>query len=300
MKPEPTPHDPVAERAVLGGLLAQPVRIPEVAAFLTPEDLFVIAHRTVYEALLECDTRGTAVDTLTLADQLRAKGQLAQVGGLAFLAELDTAAPTAANVLEYARIVADRGTRRRALAVLEPATRLLGTELGATQELVASVQLGLMDVEDPRRSGDLKPFADTVLSTLEHLDYLRNHQGGITGLATGYPDLDRMLTGLHGGDLVILAARPGVGKSALALNIAGHVALREKRAVALFSMEMPDDQLGLRLLSSEGRVSLKRLREGGLSDLDLTRINDASAQLHAAPLFTDDSGALTAFDVRAR
>jgi replicative DNA helicase len=219
---------------------------------------------------------------------------------VAFLAELGLAAPMAANAMEYARIIADRAVRRRVLAILRPAIGALSSDLGTAADTVADLQLGLLEVEERRREGTLKPFADTLQKTLDLLDTLRAHQGGVKGVATGYPELDRMLTGFHGGELIILAARPGVGKSALALNIAGHVALREGRPAALFSLEMPDDQLGLRLLSSEGRVSLKRLREGGLTEHDLTKINDASAQLYQAPIFVDDSGTLTPFDVRAR
>jgi replicative DNA helicase len=294
------PHDAAAERAVVAACLAQPARIAEVATVLRPDDLFVEAHRLVFEAALECDSRGVRLDVLTLADFLRSRGHLNRVGGLAFLAELDTAAPSAANALEYARIVAEQSTRRRALAVLTPAVRTLAGTAGDTADAIAAEQLGFLEEEEKRKVGDLKPFAETLQRTLDLLDTLRDHRGGVTGLPTGYAELDRMLTGLHPGELVLLAARPGVGKSALALNIAGHVASRERKPVAVFSLEMPEDQLGLRMLSAEGRVSLKRLREGGLTDTDFHKINDASSQLHQAPLFLDDSGTLTPFDVRAR
>jgi replicative DNA helicase len=293
-------QDLAAERAVLSACLAQPGRIAEVATLIRADDLSLEAHQLLFGALLDFDSRGAALDPLTLAELLRTRGQLHRVGGVAYLAELDTAAPMAANAKEYARIVAEHGARRRALAVLSPAVQQLSSGLGEPADAVAAVQLGLLEVEEKRAQGDLKPFSATLESTLDLLDQLRDRRGGVTGLATGYPDLDRMLTGLHPGELVILAARPGVGKSALALNVAGHVALRERKPVAVFSLEMPQNQLGLRLLASEGRVSLKRLREGGLSDSDYTRINDTSANLHSAPIFIDDSGTLTPFDVRAR
>jgi replicative DNA helicase len=294
------PHDPAAERAVVAACMADPKRIAEVATVLRPDDFVIEAHRLIFEAALDADQRGIRLDTLTFADFLRTRGHLTRVGGLAYLAELDTAAPLAANALEYARIVAEKATRRRALAVLTPAMSTLASPVGDTADAIASVQLGLLEVAEQRQAGDLQPFSQTLQHSLDLIDTLREHGGGVTGLATGYPELDRMLTGLHPGELILLAARPGVGKSALALNIAGHVALREGKPVAVFSLEMPDNQLGLRLLSAEGRVSLKRLREGGLSDTDFHKINDASAHLHQAPLFIDDSGTLTPFDVRAR
>ncbi len=294
------PHDVPAERAVLAACLAQPVRIPDVAAILRPEDMFIEPHRVLLDAIIECDARGRAIDTLTLADFLKSRGNLNRVGGVAFLAELDLAAPSAANAVEYARIVADRSARRRAMAVLAPAMSVLSGSLGDTFDALAAIQLGLLEIEERSKVGDLKPIAPTIEGALDLMDRLRLHGSGVTGLATGYPDLDRMLTGLHGGELVLIAARPAVGKTALALNIVGHVALREKKPVALFSLEMPNDQVGLRLLSAEGRISLKRLREGGLSDNDFSRLNSAGAELHGAPIFIDDSGDLTAFDVRAR
>ena len=153
MNPAQQPHDVVAERAVLGAVLAQPKRIPEVAAAMRADDLYVEAHRVLFEAVLECDARGIALDTLTLADFLKSRGQLNRVGGIAYLAELDNAVPTAANALEYARIVAERGVRRRALAVLEPVVRLLASELGDSADAVAAAQLGLLEVEEKRQAG---------------------------------------------------------------------------------------------------------------------------------------------------
>ncbi len=293
-------QDYAAERAVLGGILADKRKIADVATLVHRADFFYEPHAEIFDACLALDLGGKPVDTLTLADELNTRGTLAKVGGVAYLAELDTAAPTAANSLEYARIVGDKAIRRRLLDASRGIVDLSSKEEGAIEELLDEAQKRIFAIGEERVSGEPRRINDVMEQTLDLLDKLRHTRGGITGLATGFFDLDRQLTGLHGGELIILAARPGVGKTSLALNMGVHASLREKKAVAVFSLEMPADQLALRLLASEAKVSLKRLREGGLSDHDMTKINTVAAQLYEAPIYIDDSGSLTIFDLRAK
>lgn len=294
------PQDYSAERAVLGGILADKRKIADVATIVRRDDFFYEPHAEIFEACLQLESELRPVDTLTLAEQLKIRGTLGQVGGLAYLAELDTAAPTAANAVEYARIVADKALRRRLLDAARAVVDLASKEEGATEELIDESQKKIFAVGEERVSGEPKRINDVMEKTLDLLDRLRQTRGGITGLPTGFYDLDRQLTGLHEGELLVVAARPGVGKTSFALNICAHVGVKEKKGVAIFSLEMPNDQLALRLLSSEARVSLKRLREGGLSDHDMSKINAMAAELYNAPIYIDDSGSLTAFDLRAK
>jgi replicative DNA helicase len=294
------PQDYSAERAVLGGILADKRKIADVATIVRREDFFYEPHGEIFEACLQLESALRPVDTLTLAEELKIRGTLAQVGGITYLSDLDTAAPSAANATEYARIVADKALRRRLLDAAKGLVELSSKEEGAIQELIDEAQKRIFAIGEERVTGEPKKINEVMEKTLDLLDKLRQTKGGITGLATGFYDLDRQLTGLHGGELIILAARPGVGKTSLALNMAVHAAVKEKKGVAVFSLEMPSDQLALRLLSSEARVSLKRLREGGLSDHDMTKINTAAADLYNAPMYIDDSGALTSFDLRAK
>jgi replicative DNA helicase len=293
-------QDYAAERAVLGGILADKRKIADVATLVRRDDFFYPPHGEIFDACVALDLNNKPVDSLTLAEELKVRGTLQQVGGLAYLVELDTAAPTAANATEYARIVADKALRRRLLDASRSLVDLSSKEEGTVEELLDEAQKRIFAIGEERVVGEPKRINEVMEKTLDLLDKLRTTQGGITGLATGFIDLDKQLTGLHEGELIILAARPGVGKTSLALNMGVHAALKEKRAVAVFSLEMPSDQLALRLLSSEAKVSLKKLREGGLTDHDMSKINTAAADLYGAPIYIDDSGALTSFDLRAK
>ena len=293
------PQDYAAERAVLGGILADKRKIADVATIVRRDDFFYEPHAEIFEACLNLEGQLRPIDTLTLAEELKTRGTLAQVGGLAYLADLDSAAPTSANAVEYARIVADKALRRRLLDAARGVVELAAKEEGPTDELLDEAQKRIFAIGEERVSGEPKKIVEVMEKTLDLLDKLRQTRGGITGLPTGFYDLDKQLTGLHGGELIVIAARPGVGKTSFALNMAMHAAVKEKKGVAIFSLEMPADQLALRLLASEARVSLKRLREGGLSDHDMGKINTAAAELYQAPIYLDDSGSLNAFDLRA-
>jgi replicative DNA helicase len=295
-----SPQDYAAERALLGGMLADKRKIADVATIVRRDDFFYAPHGEIFEACVQLDLNNKPVDSLTLAEELQVRGTLAQVGGLAYLAELDTAAPTSANATEYARIVSDKSLRRRLLDTSKGLVELTGKQDGTVEELLDEAQKRIFAIGEERVSGEPKKIHEVLEKTLDLLDKLRETKGGITGISTGFYDLDKQLTGFHAGELIILAARPGVGKTSLALNMGVHIALREKKAVAVFSLEMPADQLAMRLLSSEAKVSLKRLREGGLSDHDMTKINSIAAELYQAPIYIDDSGSLTGFDLRAK
>lgn len=294
-------HDHEAERAVLGAVLADKRRFAEVAEVIgTAESFAAEVHGLVWEALLEADEDGFAFDPITIADILKRRGTIERVGGLGYLVGLDSAAPMAANALEYARLVMQAAQRRKIHALGKRLAH--DAEMGGSTpaELAAAAEGGLSDAVGDAKGAGLQPMPVVMEGALNLLDKLRTSAGGVTGLATGHYDLDKMTTGFHPGELIVLAARPGVGKTAMLLNWLSHVALHLKKAGAMFSLEMPTDQLALRLLASEARVSLKRLREGGLSDNDMAKINEASAKLYGAPLAIDDMASMSLFGMRTR
>jgi replicative DNA helicase len=296
----PVPTDPRAERAVLGGLLGDRKQMAAVAALCRADDFFEPAHQIVFGALLELEQSGQPFDPIIVAGHLNARGLLGQVGGVAYLAELDTAAPNAANAEAYARIVAELGTRRRLMDQAKIALERLARLDGALPEIASALAEAAQDASAANQPGTgLQRAANAVIAALDGIEASQKVKG-ISGLTTGIDDLDRQLSGLHPGELLILAARPGVGKSTLALNMVAHVAVERKKPAAVFSLEMPADQLAQRLLASEAKVSLKKMREGGLSEYEMSKINTAAANVHGAPIYIDESSALTVFDVRAR
>ncbi len=297
---ERQPRDMPAERAVLGGILSDNRALIDVATLLSPEDFHAEAHAAIFEAIVDLDRMNQAFDTLTVASRLKSRGKLGLAGGPAYLADLETSVPTTANIQSYARLVKDKSIKRRMLAACGDLTNLAIEASTDVEALLDEAQRRMFAIAEQGQEGDLRPIDKIMAETIDILQSLRQTGGGVTGLPTGFIDLDKMLTGLHGGELIILAARPGCGKTTLALNICANAALREKRAVAIFSLEMPSDQLGMRLLSAEARVSLKALRSGFISRENEQKIEEACFAVGDAPIHIDDSGSLSAFDLRTK
>ena len=301
----PALSEALFERATVGGCMADPRRIAEVATIVKQPDFTSADCGWVFEALVQLDGAAVMVDTLTVASQLQQMGVLSKIGGkgggLAFLAELDTAAPTAANVMEYARRVADLSLRRKAVRVLQDAAAAGLAGVGTTEELIAGTEAKLLELFGAGGNFRRERKFDVIIDdSIDLFDANRRSIGGVTGLRTGLVDLDRMLTGLHPGELIIVAARPGGGKSVFGLQAAVHAALHEQQAVLVFSVEMPGEQLGLRSLASEGLLPLSRLRgSGALSDNELARFNETSARLRPLPIWVDDSPTLNLVRLRA-
>jgi replicative DNA helicase len=293
-------EDLAAERAVLGAVLADNPIISELASVVQPEDFAHPAHAQIFEAMLHLERGDQKVDHLTLAEQLKTMGRLAAVGGPAYLMGLDQVVPIAQNALQYARIVKDQALRRRLATVGREIQQLANQQVGRIDELLDEAERKVFYIAEKKREGDLKPVRDLMEVTLELLDKMKMSSSGVTGLSSGFIDLDNLLTGFHAGELIVLAARPGVGKTALAMNMAMHAALKENRAVGIFSLEMPSEQLLMRLLAAEARVDMKKLRGGRLTALDEEKFQENAARLYAAPLYIDDTGSLSPFDLRAK
>jgi replicative DNA helicase len=293
-------QDLAAERAVLGAVLADNAVIAEVAERVQPDDFASAAHAQIFAAMISLDAAQRTVDHLTLSEELKTRGQLAAVGGPPYLMGLDQVVPVATNAPQYAQIVKDQAIRRRLAVAGREIQELASQDAGDLELLLDEAERKVFLLAESKREGELRPVRDLMEHTLELLDNLTRSATGVTGLPTGYLDLDRQLTGFHRGELLVLAARPGLGKTALALNIANHVALKEQRAVGIFSLEMPADQLLMRLLASSARVDMKKLRGGRLTADDQKKFQEVAGALFHAPLYIDDSGTLSPFELRAK
>jgi replicative DNA helicase len=293
-------EDLAAERAVLGAIVMDSSVLSMVAEQVISEDFADPAHAHIFAAMLGLDSKQQKIDPLTVAEELKVRGQLSSVGGPAYLQQLDQTVPFAHNAVEYARIIKDQSTRRALAMTGREIHELASQETGDVLELLDEAGRKVFAIAEKRQSGDLKPMADLMEDALGLLDKMKQNSSGITGVATGFVDLDNQLTGLHGGELLVLAARPGIGKTSLAMNIGLHVAAKENQAVAVFSLEMPSVQLVTRLLATHARVDMKKLRGGRLSSADEERIQTAAAELFNLKFFVDDSGALSSFDLRAK
>ena len=297
------PQSLEAEQAVLGGLLLDNSSWDSIADRLRPDDFYRRDHQLIYEAILELSQKGEPSDAVTLAERLSSKGLAEDTGGLAYLAGLARDTPTAENIKAYADIVRERSLLRQLIRVSgEIAGSCYEAEGRPATELVDEAERRIFEIaEKGRRQGTGFVAVREVLgATIDRLDLLHASQGQLTGLSTGYAELDRMTAGLQAGDLIIVAGRPSMGKTTLALNIAENAAIALNRPVAVFSMEMSREQLAFRMISSLGRVDQSHMRTGMFGDEDWARINSAIAQMKTAPMYIDDSGALTPTEVRAR
>ncbi|HYH95489.1 replicative DNA helicase [Hyalangium sp.] len=293
-------EDLAAERAVLGAVLADNTLLANVAEVVHSDDFSSPQHGAIFSAMLKLDSTQRQVDHLTLAEELKVLGQLAAVGGPAYLMTLDQGVPYTHNVVQYAEIVRDQALRRRLANVGREILEMASQETGDVEVILDESERKLFNLAEKRREGDLRAVSELMEQTLDLLDKMKASSSGVTGLSTGYVDLDMQLTGLHPGELIILAARPGIGKTSLAMNIAMHAALKEEKAVAIFSLEMPADQLLMRLLASSARVDMKKLRGGRLTPHDEEKFQEMAGALYNAPIYIDDSGGLSPFDLRAK
>lgn len=299
------PHSIEAEQSVLGSVLLDNAAWEKIADLLHEGDFYRHDHRLIWQHLSRLIERNQPADVLTLQDALRSTGRLEEAGGLAYLNGLASATPSAANVRRYAEIVRDRAVLRQLVSVSdEIATTALNPQGRDTRQILDEAESRIFQISEEGsrgRSGfqDLQSVLTQVVERVDDL-YNRENPNDITGVPTGFLDLDRMTSGLQPGDLVIIAARPSVGKTAFALNISEHVAIQEGLPVAVFSMEMGATQLAMRLVCSVGRIDQQRLRTGRLTEDDWPRLTSAIQKMQDANLFIDETPALNPLELRAR
>ena len=294
------PQNLEAERSVLGGILLDSTALSLVVPVLRQEDFFPDTHRRIYRAMLELFERSAEIDTLTLKEELDRTGGVEKAGGSAYLASLVDAVPDVANVEHYARIVKEKSTLRRLIQAGQRLVRQgLAQEQGA-EDLLGAATGEIFDIAEDAVRGGFTPIGQIVKHNLDVIEEARGRQGMLSGLPTGFVELDRMTSGLQGTDLIIIAARPSVGKTSFALNVAQHVAFREGRSVGFFSLEMSKEQIGFRVLCSEADVDAKKVRDGFASREATVRLVTAQAKIAGANFFLDDGAALSVPEMRAK
>ena len=297
------PHSIEAEQGVLGCVLLSPHDcLGECVEKLKngSEVFYDLRHRTVYELLVEMYDQKHAIDLITLQQKLKDKQQLEAVGGLAYLSSLPDAVPSAANLSYYLEIVRDKFILRKMIHVCTDVVGRVFDHEGEVDSLLDEVERDILKISEARveaTSSSMKELVRQAITTIE--DY-HQRQGMLTGLATGFLDLDKMTSGLHGGEMVVIAARPSMGKTSLAMNIAEAVAIDQKLPVGVFSLEMTAESLVLRMLCSRSRVNLRSIREGFLAERDFPKLTGAAGKLASAPLFIDDTSGLSILQLRAK
>ena len=294
------PQDLVAEQCVLGGMLLSKDAIADVVEVLRGADFYKPAHQTVYDTILDLYGRGEPADAVTVANALLTAGELPRVGGPAYLHTLIAAVPTAASASYYAKIVRERAILRR---LVEAGTRIVQMGYHADAEaddIVDRAQAEVYSVTERRTSEDYLPIGEILQGTLDEIEAIEGHGDTMTGVPTGFADLDALTNGLHGGQMVVIAARPGMGKSTLGLDICRSASIKHGLTSAIFSLEMSRNEITMRLLSAEARVALHKMRSGQLSDGDWNSIARTMTSVSEAPLFIDDSPNLSMMEIRAK
>jgi replicative DNA helicase len=294
------PQNTDAEASLLGAILIDSDAIVKIADLLNPNDFYDPKHMRIYEAVAKLYEKHSPIDVLTLADQLRSSGFIEFVGGASYLTELTNFVPTAAHVEQYAEIVSQKSMRRKLIKASQDIAALGHDENHNLAELIESAESSLFEVSQKHVKQDITSLEDILSESFDRLDELHRDKGKIRGVPTGYKDLDGILAGLQKSDLFILAARPSMGKTALALNIAHNIAVDSKQPVLIFSLEMSKEQLVDRLLSRESGVDAWALRTGNLSDSDFEKIGQAMGSLSEAPIYIDDTPGITVSELRTK
>src|SRR5437764_11701577 len=295
------PHSVEAEQGVLGSMLISPREtIAECVEKINEEYFYVPAHRTIYNVLVDRWNAGQAIDLITFTQVLRDRHLLDSVGGAAFVTSLFTFVPTAANVGYYLEIVRDKYILRQIISAATDSVRRAYEEQDEVNNLLDEVEQKIFAVGEDRFKGQMLSMKDQVMDAIESIEKLYERKGGITGISTGFRDLDKLTSGLHSSEMIVIAARPSMGKTALAMNIAEHVAINERLPVGVFSLEMSSQQLVQRLLCSRARVNLKKVRDGFLGDREFSSLTSAASKLAEAKIFIDDSASLTILELRAK
>lgn len=306
-EPEPPAFDreppfaPAAEASVLGGMLIDAAAVPRALEILDATMFFREAHRRLYRSMTRLFEQGSALDVITVSEALRKEGELENAGGMEYIASLLDAVPTAANIEYHARIVREKALLRRLVEAANEIVRDVHDPGEASAaEVLDQAEHRIFNVS---QSGDRTGFVwikEILWPTFERIEQLQEAAGGVSGLPTGYEDVDRMTTGLQPGDLVIVAGRPSMGKTSWALNVSQWVALNQGTPVAIFSLEMSKEQLAQRFLCAEGRVDAQRLRRGSLSPEDHRRLAMAAGRLNTAPIWIDDSATGNVLEMKAK
>ncbi|MBW2013778.1 MAG: replicative DNA helicase [Deltaproteobacteria bacterium] len=294
------PQSLEAEESILSAILVDNDTLLEVLEILSPEDFYRSAHQKIFSAISELFSRNEPVDLVTLTNILREHDQLEEIGGAAYLANLVDTVPLAVNAQYYAKIIYDKACLRRLIEKTNSIAKRCFEDRGDVDNVIDFAESSIFEISENKIRPTFYPIGKIIESNIDVLEERQGNRTLVTGVATGFTKLDELTAGLQKSDLVILAGRPGMGKTAFALNIAKNAAVDSNIPVAIFSLEMSKEQLSLRMLSSEARIDSSRLRRGFISQDDWIKITDSAGVLSQAPIFIDDSPNITALEIRAK
>jgi replicative DNA helicase len=294
------PQNLEAEMSVLGAVMLDSEALVKIADLLNADDFYEPRHKEVYQACVELYEKNQAIDVLTVTNHLQEKNLLEKSGGASYLTQLVSAVPTAGHITHYALIVRKKGSLRRLIQTASEINSLAYKEQGEIEDILDSAEQKLFSVSQKHLHQNFQPIVSILHATFERIDELHREKGKLRGVPTGYIDLDNLLGGLQKSDLVVLAARPSMGKTSLALDIMRSVAVNQKIGVGIFSLEMSKDQLVDRLLSSQSDVNLWKIRTGHLKDEDFEKIGEAMGVLSEAPIYIDDSAGSNIMEIRTK
>ena len=293
------PQNLEAEEAILGAVLTNPICLNKIADLITPESFYKPANRMIYEAVLDLFGKNQAIDIVTVSERLSETDKLEQVGGRAYVNDLALNVVTTANIEYYAKIVQEKAIKRNLINAGSEIVEM-AYENNSMETTLDNAEKLIFNIAQQKATTDLVPIEELVLKSYEQIEFRYNHRDELIGVPTGFYDIDMMTSGLQKSDLIILAARPSMGKTAFALNIAQNVALRANKAVAIFSLEMPKEQLVQRMLCSEAEVDTQRLKTGLMQAKDWEKLTTTMNVFAEAPIYIDDCAGATVMDIRAK
>lgn len=295
------PNNVEAEISVLGAMLQDSSAVLRAAEQLHAEDFYQPEHKEIFRVMAEMNRQQIPIDIVTLQAELARRGSLDGVGGNAYLLKLQHDVPTAANVRSYIDIVLEKSTLRKLIAACQHISKECYSQDRELQDVLTGAEKAIFDIVMNRQgSEELKPLSEVLVKTYEIIEELARQKGSIAGVPTGFTDLDNMLTGLHAGELIIIGARPAMGKTSLAMNIAEQAAVGHNKTTAVFTLEMPREQIALRMLCSNARVDMQKVRKGTLHDDDWMKLAKSLGPLSAAPMYIDDTSGISPTQLRAR
>lgn len=300
LKDKIPPHNNEAEMATLGALLQDPEALGVVLKYLRADDFYKLAHQKVFKAILTLFNKGEAIDLLTLTEELRSQGELAAAGGAAYISSLTSVVPTSANVEYYAKMVQESSLRRLMLRIASEMIASSHNDSLDSRAIIEEAEKKIFEVTDNQQRGGYRAASEIVPETIDAIEKLYHRKGNYTGIPSGFDDLDSMTSGFQKSEFIIIGARPSVGKTALALTMASNMAVDKKIPVGFFTLEMSENALMMRMISSEARIRSEKIRSGLLKTSDFKSLTDAAGRIYDAPLYIDDTPNMKLLDLRAQ
>lgn len=294
------PHNLESEQCVIGSIIVEEETLVPVAEILDREDFYIDAHKVIYDSMIELGNERKPIDMITLTNRLKEKGYLDQVGGVTYLTSITNMIPTTSNVKVYAEIVKKNSTLRKLIKASNDIISMGYEASDSLDDILNVAEKKIFDISQDRMSQDFKPISEVLTSVTAMIEEVYSKGSDITGLDTGFIDLNKKLGGFHKSDLILIAARPGMGKTAFALNLVANAAIRSKSSVAVFSLEMSKEQLVQRLLSSQSNVALNNISKGKIADDEWKKLTDAMIVLSSSHIFIDDTPGIKVSEIRSK